>query len=133
MIGHQQAAAGIAGLKQSLQPPEGVGAELPADVVAPEQAEQNGKELELAPKAENPAAASLGDNAEAGEPEKKEDGDNEEDDEGEPPIDMKFPSGQGWKKILLYLISFPLMAPLYVTLPDTKDSKSKLSVSNRFN
>ena len=42
----------------------------------------------------------------------------------EEPIDMSFPSGGDWKKILLYLISFPIMFPLYYTLPDTKKPKS---------
>ena len=44
--------------------------------------------------------------------------------EEEDPIDMSFPMGQGWKKILVYIISFPIMFPLYITLPDTKDPKS---------
>ena len=43
----------------------------------------------------------------------------------EEPIDMSFPKGGDWKKILLYLISFPIMFPLYYTLPDTKKPKSK--------
>ena len=51
-------------------------------------------------------------------------GPNEE--EEEEPIDMSFPSGQGWKKILIYIVSFPIMAPLYLTLPDTKKPDSKL-------
>ena len=42
----------------------------------------------------------------------------------EEPIDMSFPSGGDWKKIILYLISFPIMFPLYYTLPDTKKPKS---------
>jgi len=43
----------------------------------------------------------------------------------EEPIDMSFPTGGDWKKILLYLISFPIMFPLYYTLPDTKKPKMK--------
>ena len=68
--------------------------------------------------------------------------------EGEDPIDMSFPKEGGWKTILVYLVrqttpalvrlhqsphpffflqvSFPIMAPLYVTLPDTKNPDSKL-------
>ena len=50
-----------------------------------------------------------------------------DDDEEEEPIDMKFPTGENanWKKILIYLVSFPLMAPMYITLPDTRDKSSK--------
>ena len=48
----------------------------------------------------------------------------------EEPIDMSFPSGGDWKKILLYLISFPIMCPLYYTLPDTKKPKSMLACNN---
>ena len=54
---------------------------------------------------------------------KKEDGEEEE--EEDEPIDMSFPIKEGWQKILLYIISFPIMAPLYLTLPDTKNKKSK--------
>ncbi|XP_071743990.1 sodium/potassium/calcium exchanger Nckx30C isoform X2 [Lepeophtheirus salmonis] len=49
---------------------------------------------------------------------------NEEEEE-EKPIDMSFPIDQGWKKILVYIVSFPIMGPLYLTLPDTKDPKKK--------
>ena len=52
----------------------------------------------------------------------------EGEDEGEDnddPIDMSFPKKGGWKKILVYLVSFPIMAPLFVTLPDTKNKASK--------
>jgi hypothetical protein len=38
---------------------------------------------------------------------------------------MSFPKGGDWKKILIYLISFPIMFPLYYTLPDTKKPKCK--------
>ena len=60
-------------------------------------------------------------NAETGTDDKKEDEDEEE------PIDMSFKKAAegGWKQIIVYLISFPLMFPLYLTLPDTKDKKSK--------
>ena len=47
------------------------------------------------------------------------------DEEAEEPIDMSFPKGGDWKKILIYLISFPIMFPLYYTLPDTKKPKCK--------
>ena len=53
--------------------------------------------------------------------EEEEDGDGEED-----PIDMSFPKEGGWKKIVVYLISFPIMAPLFYTLPDTKNKESKI-------
>ena len=57
--------------------------------------------------------------------ENNEDNKKGEEEEEEPPIDMTFPAKDGWQKILLYLISFPIMAPLYVTLPDTKNRASK--------
>ena len=43
----------------------------------------------------------------------------------EEPIDMSFPRGQGCVKISVYLVSFPIMAPLYLTLPDTKNPSSE--------
>eukprot|EP00096_Caligus_rogercresseyi_P005369 TRINITY_DN2070_c0_g1_i1.p1 TRINITY_DN2070_c0_g1~~TRINITY_DN2070_c0_g1_i1.p1 ORF type:complete len:592 (+),score=119.10 TRINITY_DN2070_c0_g1_i1:479-2254(+) len=49
----------------------------------------------------------------------------EDEEEEDKPIDMSFPKDQGWKKILVYLISFPIMGPLFLTLPDTKDPKKK--------
>lgn len=133
MIGHQQAAAGITGLKTTLQP-EGTDPEQPA-----QEAQENGKELELEVKAENNldlAANSTAPNEEenttaaAGGNEddaSKKEGQTEEDDDGDGPIDMTFPAKEGWKKIVLYLISFPIMAPLFITLPDTKDKSSKSS------
>ena len=57
------------------------------------------------------------------DPDKKEN--DEENEDEEEPIDMSFPLKGGWQKIVLYLVSFPIMAPLYVTLPDTKDKSSK--------
>ena len=48
-----------------------------------------------------------------------------EDEDAEEPIDMSFPRGGDWKKIVLYLISAPIMFPLYYTLPDTKKPKRK--------
>merc|ERR1719187_2577422 len=54
--------------------------------------------------------------------EAEEAGDDEEENE---PIDMSFPKGEGWKKILVYLISWPIMFPLYYTLPDTKKPNLK--------
>ena len=55
------------------------------------------------------------------------DNDKKEDEDEEEPIDMSFKKAAegGWKQIIVYLISFPLMFPLYLTLPDTKDKKSK--------
>ena len=50
---------------------------------------------------------------------------NEDGEDGEEPIDMSFPRGGDWKKIVLYLISAPIMFPLYYTLPDTKKPKRK--------
>jgi len=44
----------------------------------------------------------------------------EEEDE-EPPIDMSFPGFSSPGKLVLYIVSFPLMAPLYITLPDMKN------------
>lgn len=48
-----------------------------------------------------------------------------DEDEGEEPIDMSFPAGGGWKKITIYIVTFPIMAPLFLTLPDTKNPKSE--------
>ena len=48
--------------------------------------------------------------------------DGEEEDE-EPPIDMTFPTSGGAPKMILYILSFPLMAPLYLTLPDMKNKE----------
>ena len=72
----------------------------------------------------NPDNAGDNDTADAGG-EKKAEGDDDEEDEE--PIDMKFPTGENanWKKILIYIVSFPLMAPMYITLPDTRDKSSK--------
>ena len=47
-----------------------------------------------------------------------------EEDAGDP-IDMSFPKGGGWKQIIIYLFSFPIMFPLFITLPDTKNPKSE--------
>ena len=55
---------------------------------------------------------------------------DDDDDEAEQPIDMAFPKGSGWKAIVVYLISLPIMLPLYYTLPDTKNDKSKSSSSS---
>ena len=62
----------------------------------------------------------IGDNKET-----EEDKDEDEKEEEEEPIDMTFPKDKGWKAILVYLISFPIMAPLWLTLPDTKNKSSK--------
>ena len=47
-----------------------------------------------------------------------------EEDAGDP-IDMSFPKGGGWKQIIIYLFSFPIMFPLFITLPDTKNPNSE--------
>jgi hypothetical protein len=62
------------------------------------------------------------------------DSEAEEENDNEDPIDMSFPMEGGWKKILVYLVSFPIMAPLFYTLPDTKnkESKQKLRFFNGF-
>ncbi|XP_059082290.1 sodium/potassium/calcium exchanger Nckx30C-like [Tigriopus californicus] len=45
------------------------------------------------------------------------------------PIDMSLPGSGDWKAIMFYVISFPIMAPLFITLPDTKNpSKRKYFV-----
>lgn len=129
MIGHQQAAAGITGLKTTLQPP---GLEGEAGF----EAQENGKEMndvEMAPKVTNPEAQASTPGDQEPTEDKSEDPDKKENDEEnedeEEPIDMSFPLKGGWQKIVLYLVSFPIMAPLYVTLPDTKDkSKRKFFV-----
>ena len=141
MIGHQQAATGINALKSTLQ--EG-------EEAVPPVMQENGKEMEEVseqppPKVNNPAAALEGGdtasstavnntalNVEAtengtnnGDASNVEKPDNEEkEEEGEDPIDMTFPAKDGWKAILVYIISFPIMGPLFITLPDTKNEKS---------
>ena len=148
MIGHQQAATGITGLKTTLQPEGATDENGSAAVVMAGAAEnnagaqENGDTLTAddAPKITNPALAGISEvsmpaaavNSDGlGAPADNNEGDEkkEDEEEGEEPIDMSFPSDQGWQKILLYLFSFPLMAPLYVTLPDTKDKSSKCSTS----
>ena len=52
-----------------------------------------------------------------GEPQK-----SEEEDEDEAPIDMSFPTDSP-AKMVIYILSFPLMAPLYLTLPDMKNNE----------
>ena len=49
-----------------------------------------------------------------------------EEDDGDP-IDMSFPKDGGWKQIVIYLFSFPIMFPLFLTLPDTKNPKSEFA------
>ena len=52
-----------------------------------------------------------------------EQGKSDEDaEEPEPPIDMSFPTDSA-AKLVIYLLSFPLMAPLYITLPDMKNNE----------
>merc|ERR1712004_411062 len=133
MIGHQQAATGINALKSTLQ--EG-------EEAVPPVMQEYGKEMEEVseqppPKVNNPAAALEGGdtalNVEAtengtnnGDASNVEKPDNEEkEEEGEDPIDMTFPAKDGWKAILVYIISFPIMGPLFITLPDTKNEKKK--------
>ena len=58
-------------------------------------------------------------------PAKPVEGGDDDDEEGEEPIDMAFPKDKGWKAIAIYLVSLPIMAPLYFTLPDTKNEKSE--------
>ncbi len=67
------------------------------------------------------AAAAAADAAAAAAASEGGDGTGDE----EEPIDMRFPKGQGCKKITVYVISFPIMAPLYLTLPDTKNPTSE--------
>lgn len=55
----------------------------------------------------------------------KENAEQAVDDEDDGPIDMSFPKDGDWKKILVYLISWPIMFPLYYTLPDTKKPQWK--------
>ena len=134
MIGHQQAATGINALKTTLQAPDASGD--PGAVTASAEAtgdtavEANGKELEEVPKANNPAmeAEAGGEAAEATEANGTANGEKDPEggeDEDEGPIDMSFPKNEGWKRILVYLVSFPIMGPLFITLPDTKNEKKK--------
>ena len=55
--------------------------------------------------------------------EKKPDDGGEGDDD---PINMAFPTDSVGKAII-YIISFPLMAPLYLTLPDTRNKEWTVS------
>ena len=134
MIGHQQAATGITALKSTLQEGE----------EATQVTQENGKEMEEVaepPKVNNPAleAEAAGDttavasvtengtnngDAPVEKPADNNVENNEEEGEGEDPIDMTFPAKDGWKAILVYIISFPIMGPLFITLPDTKNEKS---------
>lgn len=129
MIGHQQ--AGINALKSTLQDGD-------QPQAAPTQ--ENGKEMEEVsepPKVNNPAleeGTTTGGTGDAENPAATvENGTNNgaaaekdnEEEEGEAPIDMSFPAKDGWKAILVYIISFPIMGPLYITLPDTKNEKKK--------
>ena len=43
----------------------------------------------------------------------------------EKPVDMSFPCGEGPLRILVYLISLPIMLPLWLTLPDTRNPKCR--------
>lgn len=135
MIGHQQAATGITALKSTLQEGE----------EATQVTQENGKEMEEVaepPKVNNPAleAEAAGDttavasvtengtnngDAPVEKPADNNVENNEEEGEGEDPIDMTFPAKDGWKAILVYIISFPIMGPLFITLPDTKNEKKK--------
>ena len=137
MIGHQQAATGITALKSTLQ--EGEEA-----TQVTQETQENGKEMEEVaepPKVNNPAleAEAAGDttavasvtengtnngDAPVEKPADNNVENNEEEGEGEDPIDMTFPAKDGWKAILVYIISFPIMGPLFITLPDTKNEKS---------
>ena len=45
-----------------------------------------------------------------------------EEEEENPPIDMSFPK-EGPLKMIVYILTFPLMAPMYVTLPDTRNKE----------
>jgi len=137
MIGHQQAATGITALKSTLQ--EGEEA-----TQVTQETQENGKEMEEVaepPKVNNPAleeaagdttaVASVTENgtnngdAPVEKPADNNVENNEEEGEGEDPIDMTFPAKDGWKAILVYIISFPIMGPLFITLPDTKNEKKK--------
>ena len=135
MIGHQQ--AGINALKSTLQDGD-------QPQAAPTQ--ENGKEMEEVsepPKVNNPAleeGTTTGGSGDAENPAATvENGTNNgaaaekdnEEEEGEAPIDMSFPAKDGWKAILVYIISFPIMGPLYITLPDTKNEKSKCTLFQR--
>eukprot|EP00094_Tigriopus_californicus_P012198 TCALIF_11790-PA protein Name:"Similar to Nckx30C Sodium/potassium/calcium exchanger Nckx30C (Drosophila melanogaster)" AED:0.29 eAED:0.34 QI:0/0.16/0.07/0.76/0.5/0.46/13/0/641 len=47
------------------------------------------------------------------------------------PIDMSLPGSGDWKAIMFYVISFPIMAPLFITLPDTKNPSSESDHEHR--
>lgn len=123
-------ATGLAGLKTTLQNPE------TGEYIVEDATHDNGKEMgpladDEIPKVNN-SEATLKDPDNAGDNDTTTDNAEKktsegDDDEEEEPIDMKFPTGENanWKKILIYLVSFPLMAPMYITLPDTRDKSSK--------
>lgn len=123
MIGHQQ---GITGLKSTLEPP-GSEAEAGNDPEAAAVAQENGKEMEeVVKQTETITEEPVANEANAGDVAKKDENNEETaEEDAEDPIDMTFPRKEGWKKILIYLISFPIMAPLYITLPDTRDKTKK--------
>jgi len=123
-------ATGLAGLKTTLQNPE------TGEYIVEDATHDNGKEMgpladDEIPKVNN-SEATLKDPDNAGDNDTTTDNAEKktsegDDDEEEEPIDMKFPTGENanWKKILIYLVSFPLMAPMYITLPDTRDKSKK--------
>jgi sodium/potassium/calcium exchanger 2 len=52
---------------------------------------------------------------------------DEADEDDSEPLDMAFPPS-GLRKQATYIILFPIIFPLWLTLPDTRSEKSKLSM-----
>lgn len=89
-------------------------------------AKQHNNEMWASSTSVNPATAAAAAEAEAGSGgQKAAAAAADDDEEEEQPIDMSFPKDHGWKAIIVYLISFPIMAPLFITLPDTKKEKMR--------
>lgn len=138
MMGSQPGATGIGKLKSQLA---GSAATDVSVATAKDGVNGTSKEMELketnteaaTPKQHNNEAfAESGNTAEAAAAAGKREsvsggGGDDDDDEEEKPIDLSFPKGaeRNWKSILVYLISLPIMAPLFFTLPDTKNEKKK--------
>lgn len=118
MIGGPQPSGGMEGLKSQLKSGSAeAGAEGSNGVTEGESVEGGDDKEKKVLQHNNPNMfdGSVHPSGEAAKPE----GDEEEEDA---PIDMSFPTDSP-AKMIIYILSFPLMAPLYITLPDTKNNE----------
>jgi len=110
MIGGPQPSGGMEGLKSQLKSGS---AEAGENGVTEGEAVEGGDEKEKKVMQHNNPAM-VHPSGEAAKPEGEED-------EEDLPIDMSFPTDSP-ARMIIYILSFPLMAPLYITLPDTKNN-----------